>query len=227
MGDLDLRRLADIPDPFSEASVKAPRSRGARPAAPSPPRSGVHGLRGVAVAMALVSQAAWLTLVEHRSDLAASSPWALLLGIGIPIAAATVALSAAARPGALGLGESMSRLAALVALSVAVFVIGTLFAAPRDSEALWSWGHAVRCMTVSAALAAVPLALGVWSFRHAYVAAATWRSAGLGVAAGALAAGTMSIACSNDGALHVLVGHGAMMLVGGAVGAALGRATRA
>jgi len=227
MDNLDLRRLADIPDPFSEGAGKPPRRHGERPTAPSPPRARVHGLRVGAVVLAALSQAAWLTLVEHRSDLAASSPWALLLGIGIPLVAATVALAAAARPGALGLGESMVRLGALVALSVAVFVVGTLLAAPPDTEAGWFWGHALRCMAVTAALAAAPLALGVWSYRHAYVAAPAWRSAGLGVAAGALAAATMSLACSNDGALHVLVGHGAMMLVGGVVGAALGRATRA
>jgi hypothetical protein len=227
MDDLDLRRLADIPDPFSRSAAKPPRSRGETTMASPPSRARLHRFRVLAVVIALFSQAAWLALVEHRSDLAASSPGALLLGIGIPLLAATVALSAAARPGALGLGESMSRLAALLILSIAVFVTGTLFAAPQDSEAGSFWGHAARCMAVSAALAAVPLALGVWSFRHAYVAAAPWRSAGLGVAAGALAAATMSLACSNGGALHVLAGHGAMMLAGGAVGAALGRATRA
>jgi len=228
MDDLDLRRLADIPDPFSGAAGKAPRPHGERPTAPSPARARVRELRVMAVAVALLSQAVWLTLVERRSDMAASSPWALLLGIGIPLVAAALALTAAAGPGSIGLGEPMSRLAALVALSVAVFVVGTtLFGAPQDSEAGLFWGHALRCMAVTAVLAAAPLALGVWSFRHAFAAAATWRSALLGVASGALAAATMSLACSNGGALHVLVGHGAMMLAGGAVGAALGRATRA
>jgi hypothetical protein len=227
MDDLDLRRLADIPDPFSEPAARPPRSSGERPLAASPSRAHVRGFRLLAVAIALVSQAAWLALVEHRNDMTASSPGALLLGMAIPLAAAAVALSAAARPGALGLGESLSRLSTLLPLSLAVFVTGTLFVAQKDAEVGSFWNHAARCMAVSAVLAAAPLALGVWSFRHAFAAAAPWRCAGLGVAAGALAAATMSLACSNGGALHVLAGHGAMMLAGGVVGAALGRATRA
>jgi hypothetical protein len=33
----------------------------------------------------------------------------------------------------------------------------------------------------------------------------------------------MSLACWHDGALHIVVGHGTMMMVGGAAGALLGR----
>ncbi|MGO9835341.1 MAG: NrsF family protein [Polyangiaceae bacterium] len=227
MDDLDLDRLADIPDPFAEGAEKSPRPMTKRPSTPSADRGRLRTLRVVAITLALLAEAAWLVLVEHRSDIGALSPSVLLLGIGVPFVAAAVALAAAARRGPLGLGEPASRLAALVGLSVAVFVVGTLFATPQDYEAGPFWGHALRCMAVTAALASAPLALGVWSFRHAFVTATTWRSAGLGVAAGALAAATMSLACTTDGVLHVLVGHGAMMLVGGAVGAALGRATRA
>jgi hypothetical protein len=226
MEDLDLRRLADIPDPFAEAARRSVRPPGEKPTARSPSRSRVRGLRVTAIAIALGSELAWLALVEHRSDIAAASPSALLLGIAVPLFAAALALAAATRRGATGLGESPSRVGALVGLSVTTFVVGTLFTAPPDPGGEF-WGHALRCMAVTAALAAAPLALGVWSFQHAFAAATRWRSAALGVAAGALAAATMSLACSNDGAVHVIVGHGAMMLVGGAVGAALGRATRA
>jgi hypothetical protein len=227
MEDLDLGRLADIPDPFAEGSEKAPRSLAKRPAAPSASRAHVRGIRVMAIAIAVLSEAAWLVLVEHRNDLGALSPSGVLLGVGVPFAAAAVALAAAARRGPLGLGEPASRLAALLGLSVTVFVVGSLFATPQEYDAGPFWPHTLRCMAVTAALAAAPLALGVWSFRHAFVTATTWRSTGLGVAAGALAAATMSLACSTDSVLHVIVGHGAMMLVGGAVGAALGRATRA
>ena len=228
MADLDLRRMADIPDPFAIAAQGAPPPLAGKALDRSPSRAHVRGLRAAAVAIALLAEVAWLGLVEHRPDLTSVSPSVLVLGVGIPLVAAALALAAATRRGALGLGESTSRLVTLVGLSVAVFAAGTVFAAPRGSvgEADF-WGHTLRCMGVTAVLASAPLALGVWSFRHAFVGAPVWRSAALGVAAGALAAATMTLACSTDGALHVLVGHGAMMLVGGAVGATLGRATRA
>jgi hypothetical protein len=234
MDDLDLRRLGDIPDPFADAAGKplaSPASHGERPTsralaalAPSSSRARVRAIRMGAIAIALLAQAV-LLLLERRADLATTSSSSLAIGLGVPLVATLLALAAATRPGALGLGESTGRLMALVGAAVAVFAVGTLFAAPSDTEAFWS--HTLRCMGVTAALAAVPLAVGVGSFRHAFVTAARWRCAALGVAAGALAAATMSIACSTDGVLHVLVGHGAMMLVGGGVGAALGRAIRA
>jgi hypothetical protein len=236
MDDLDLRGLGDIPDPFARAARTSPRPPGDPPPS-SPSRAQVRGLRVAAVAIALLAQGVWLALVEHRSDIAASSVTGLLFGLGIPLVAAAVALAAATRRGALGLGESATRLAALVGLSVAVFVVGTMVAAPQaltsggeagvTPSSVEFWDHARRCMAVTAALAALPLALGLMSFRHAFVAAARWRSAALGAAAGGLAAATMSLACSDGSAAHVLVGHGAMMLVGAAIGAALGGATRA
>jgi hypothetical protein len=103
-----------------------------------------------------------------------------------------------------------------------VFVVGTMMAAPPDAEAYGFWGHTVRCMLVTSVLAAAPLALGVWAFRHSFVASTRWRGAALGTAAGALAAATMSLACANDGVVHVLLGHGVIMLVGAVAGALLG-----
>jgi hypothetical protein len=224
MHELDPRLLESIPDPFSEGAAMAPPPLARRPTVPSASRAHVREIRIGAIVAALLSQAVMI-LIERRADLATSSALTLLIGLGVPLVATALALAAAVRPGVLGLGESTGRLIMLVGASVAVFAVGTLLAAPHDSEAFW--GHTLRCMGVTAALAAVPLAVGVGSFRHAFVTATRWRSAALGVAAGALAAATMSIACSTDGVLHVLVGHGAMMLVGGAIGAAFGRATRA
>jgi hypothetical protein len=65
--------------------------------------------------------------------------------------------------------------------------------------------------------------MAAFAFRRAFVAASTLRSAVLGVACGALAASTMSIVCPHEGALHVLLGHGTMMVVGGILGALVGR----
>jgi hypothetical protein len=77
-------------------------------------------------------------------------------------------------------------------------------------------------MAITSALAAVPLALGVWAFRRSFVVSSRWRGACIGTAAGALAAATMSLLCSTDGVGHVLLGHGIMMVVGAAAGAVFG-----
>jgi hypothetical protein len=228
MEEADLKRLAEIPDPFAGADV-APRPAldGAHLGAAAP-RGRVRATRAAAVMAAFVFELAWLFVVEHRPDLATSSPSSLAAGIAIPLAAAVIAWIAVTRPGALGLGAQASRLAALGAVSVATFAMGTLLASPSQPEGAAFWANVARCIKVSSVLVAPPLALGLWVFRHAFAAAAPWRSALLGMAAGALAAATMSLACADDNALHVLVGHGAMVMVGAIAGASVGRlATRA
>jgi hypothetical protein len=222
MAPLDLERLNEIPDPFAGAA-RAPAS----PPAPermaaSPPRSRVQAVRAGALAAAFLFEGLWLVLVEHRPDLSSLSRLALGVGLGIPLLAGAVALGAAVRRGGLGLGESARRLAGLVGAAIAVFVVGTTMAAPADTEASGFWSHTVRCMLVTAVLAAAPLALGVWAFRHSFVASTRWRGAALGTAAGALAAATMSLGCSSDGVVHVLLGHGVVLLAGAVAGALLG-----
>ena len=76
-------------------------------------------------------------------------------------------------------------------------------------------------MAVTGLLALGPLALGLWAFRRAFAAAAGWRTAAVGVAAGGLAAATMSLACPITTAAHVIVGHGLAMIVAGLAGALL------
>jgi len=73
-----------------------------------------------------------------------------------------------------------------------------------------------------------PLVLGAWAYRRAFVTASRWRTAALGVACGGLSTATICLACPDQTALHVIVGHGTAMIVGGLAGALLGsRLTRA
>ena len=53
------------------------------------------------------------------------------------------------------------------------------------------------------------------------MAAAGWRTAAMGVAAGALSASTMSLACPLTYATHVIVGHGVVMIVTAVIGGLL------
>jgi hypothetical protein len=218
----NLDRLAEIPDPFADAAP--PPVQRARPESldRSPVRSRVRAQRIVAVAGAVLCDAAWIAFVERRPDLASVPYTRLALGLAVPLAAAVLALSAIVRRGGLGLGEPTARVVALTIASPALFAVGTALAAPPSDPDPLFWRHAAGCMLVTTLLAAGPLALGLWAFRRAFVMGSVWRAAALGMAGGGLAAATMSLACPISGAPHVILAHGAIMLVAAAVGAAIG-----
>ncbi len=220
--DFDLNRLADIGDPFAE-DVSAP----IRPMDPSrtpkqsPTRSRMRALRAVALVAALLYDAAWLVLRERRPDLASMSTAGLVLGIAIPLTAAGLALGTAMRSGPRGLGLPAARMAASAIAVPAFFAAATLLAAPPDAGDPLFWRHAAGCMAVTAILTLGPLALALWAFRRAFAAAAAWRTAAVGLAAGSLAAATMSLACPISAASHVILGHGLVMIVAAVAGALL------
>ena len=219
--DLDLQRLGQIPDPFGDAPV-SPSPGKAPPRGPSPTRADARRSRAIAAAAVVLYEVGFVVAVERRGDLGSLPVWTIGLGLAIPLAAGALALGAVRGRGRRGLGVSASWLVLLSTLPPVLFAVATLVANPPDTEGRF-WELAVRCMGLTALLTAVPLALGAFVFRHAFAAASVWRSAALGVTCGAVAAATMSIACWHSGALHVVVGHGTMMIVGGAIGALLGR----
>ena len=221
--DRDISRLADIGDPFADDASAPVRPRVSTAMAPSPSRPRVRTLRTIAFVSAFLYDAAWVLLRETRPDLMAL-PWPVIaLGLAIPLFAAALALHAATQPGDKGLGLSTARIAALASAAPAIFVVATLLVAPPAAEDPLFWRHIRGCMAVTAILAVGPLGLGLWAFRRAFVVAAAWRTAAVGVACGSLAAATMSLACPISSALHVVLGHGTVMLVSGLAGALIAR----
>jgi len=219
--------LAQVPDPFShgrDAATPLP----APPILPSvaaPTRVQHRARLLAALGAAILVQAVWIAMAKHRIALDAITLQHLLFGLGVPLVAAGLAWWAATTRGRAGLGAPAAWLATGIALSPLLFALSTLASAPPDLDATtWAFlDRAARCVAASAALCAVSLGLLAYAFRHAFAAASTWRTAALGVACGALAAATMSLACFHREAMHVVIGHGSMMLVGGLVGALLGR----
>jgi hypothetical protein len=220
--DLDLEGLGRIPDPFAEAVGAAVPAPASPPATTSPTRADVGKRRLVAAAAAVLFEVVWVAFVERRHDLGALPAWSIALGIAVPLGAAALALGAANGKGRLGLGAPALWLASLCTAAPLVFGALTLAISPADEDGRF-WELAVRCVGVSAVLTTPPLVLVVVAFRGAFVTASTWRTAALGVACGGLAAATMSLVCTHTGGLHVVLGHGLMMLVGGGVGALLAR----
>lgn len=221
--DLNLDRLADIPDPFERhamATLPPPPRLTA-----SPTRSRVRALRAIAAAGALAYQLAWLALVGTRLDFASMPPSAVALALVVPLGASAVALLAIVGGGTSGLGEWANRPAALVIAPPVIFAGLTVVVAnvAASGSQPFADSHVLRCLVQTAVLTVGPLALGAWALRRAFAAASEWRAAALGVACGALAAATMSLACARTGALHVVLGHGTAMIAGGLIGALLGR----
>ena len=219
--DLDLQKLAEIPDPFPD-SASLPQRRVPAPSVYSPARSRVQDIRAVAVTAALFYVAAWPLFFRRRPDLSAVRPVQLALEVGVPLAIAGMAAGVLGRRGPLGLGESRARILTLVMASPVVFAIAMLVSlSAADVDRFWH--HTMACMLVTALLAAGPLVMGVYAFRNAFATLSVWRTTALGIASGALAAAAIAFACPVDNAWHVLVGHGTMMLVAGALGGLLGQ----
>jgi hypothetical protein len=219
--EFDRMRLDEIGDPFAVEAGAPLRPPPSVAKIPARTRSRTRWFRlGILVEVLLV-EAAWLVLRETRPDLGSLSASQIALGLAVPLLAAAVALAAASRTGPRGLGLSASRVAGLAVAAPFLFVLGTLLAAPPDPGDRLFWIHAAGCATVTAILTVAPLGLGLWAYRRAFVGASTWRAAAVGVAAGGLAAATMSLACPISSASHVILGHGAIMLVAGLAGALL------
>jgi hypothetical protein len=222
--DLDFDQLGDVGDPFADevAAPARPMDSTALPAAVrnSPTRGRVHALRWAALIVAVSFDAGWVAIHQNRPELGSSPASEIVLGLAIPLVAAALALAAAVRTGPLGLGLSARTAAILVASAPTVFAAATLVAAPPASDPLF-WEHAATCMKATLGFTLVPLALGLWAFRRAFAATATWRTAAIGLASGALAASAMSLACPLTYASHVLLGHGLVMLVAALAGAVI------
>jgi hypothetical protein len=184
--DLDIGRLAEVPDPFTEAASAPPLAVHGIGITESPTRSRVRAFRVKAAAGALLFQSAWLLFVEHRPDLGTVPLPTVALGLAIPLVAAVVALRGVLGRGAHGLGPSATQLAGFAGIAVAVFVVGTALAGSAEVDFAAFWNRAARCSMVTAVLTAVPFGLGAWAFRRAFVAVTKWRTAALGVACGVL-----------------------------------------
>jgi hypothetical protein len=219
--DLDLQRLAEIPDPFAEeAKVSAARARPALTAY-SPPRSRVQAMRALGAAAAFLYAASW-PFFRRRPDLGSIPASQLALQLGVPLAIALIAASVVSRYGRPWFGERRGFILALVALSPVLFALATVVTLPEGHVDRF-WRHTLACMLTTAILAAGPLAVAAYAFRHAFATLAAWRTAALGIACGALATAALALACPISNMWHVLVGHGAVLLLAGAVGAVLGQ----
>jgi hypothetical protein len=223
MSNEKLDRLMDIPDPFAGASSAAPPIP-RLPKEKSPTREErEHGV-SMAITFALLWQIFWLVWIEHRPDFFRLDPSMITLGVGVPLYLSFGGLYVALRPGPRGLGSKVMRFVIVALASPVLFARQMWLLSSRitDDSAPFL-DRTIRCLAVTLALSAPPMAMFAWVLRRAFVAASVWRGAAIGVACGALAAATMTLACVHFEALHLIVAHGSMMIIGGIAGAVVGR----
>jgi hypothetical protein len=220
----DLPPLSNVPDPYggSEGPLPAPP---ALPPTPSLTRE-AHARRLLgAIVVALFLQALWCTLSHHRISPGTQPAGELAAALGVPALAAVLGAWMALGRGRRGLGMSTGWLVAAIVLPGAAFVAATLATATSSGSAstMDVLAGSVVCATAAFVLAGSALGLGVLVMRGGFATSSVRRTAALGVACGALAATTSNVACFHREALHVLVGHGWMVVAGGALGALLGK----
>jgi hypothetical protein len=219
--------LAKIPDPFAREARSALPAPAPRPSAASSSRSRRRALNFAAACGAVLYEGLGLAYFKTRPDLQTASTTLVSLELALPLAVALVALVAVSRRGRLGLGEPTAKLGAWVVGALLIFAVATLTLFPHDPVDAGFWSRAERCFLVTVGLGVGPLALAALALRTSFAAAAGWRTAAVGVVCGALAASTIALVCPDGGALHVLIGHGAIVLFMGLMAAMfVRRATR-
>jgi hypothetical protein len=219
----DLGLLSRVPDPLVDDAMALPPPPALPPA---PPRTRQQHYRGLvtAGAIALLFQIGWVGFCRHPLALASVAPlhWVVSL---VPLAGAIGLWRVAAHRGSQGLGPRIAWLASGIVVTSALFVLTAMALAPADrADSTASFIiSAVKCVVGTGILCVFSLGPFGLAFRRAFASASTWRSAGLGTACGALATATMSVSCPNGELMHVLLGHGTIIVIGGVAGAMLGR----
>lgn len=219
----DLKALfGEIPDPeaplLSSSSSQELRLPGF---GASPTRDTVRKRR----LAALTGSAAWLlthlAVYGIRADFEELPILYIAAQILLPSLAAVASLFAALSYGKLGLGSRIGLVSGLVLLGPLAFCLVALGApiprlTTRDESSLLG---ILMCFDISVAWTTVPLLCAALTLPGAFATGVGWRSALVGASVGLLTGATMNLCCPNVAPLHLLVGHGAPVLVATLLGA--------
>jgi Negative regulator of sigma F len=213
----DLDKLSEIPDPFAEELP---------PAAPPPPlpasgpsRARLRTVAWLACAIVLMLEVAWL-LKAGMAPGRATTPLLAALAFGLPALAAALGWTASLRPGRLGLGLPAARLGVVLGLTLAAFVASAFY---LPTPVPFTIKSTVGCGATVTMLGALPFVAGALVFRRKVLGAVWLRAALFGIACGALGAALVRMHCAKDSIAHLLVGHGAGIVVFGLVASFLAR----
>ncbi len=216
--DFDLDMLKEVPDPYDAGASSRPPPKLPPPSA----GRGSLGRRRRAVLLAVLAvEVGWLLRAGMAPRLEMPA-WFVTEAFVLPVAGAVLAWYAATLPGRLGLGLSVRRLHAALAIAVALFGLSALFA-PQSSMRELTLRSSLACATASILFAGLPFAAGFFVFRRALAGSAWLRMGIFGIACGSIGAALVRLRCPNDSIPHILLGHGAAILLFGLLGGKVGR----
>jgi hypothetical protein len=140
--------------------------------------------------------------------------WGIAVGAGFPVLAAGAVLAVLFRSTA----RSASIRFAVLGGALVFLATTWLVQAPGDQTVRGM----LACLAQAMVMAGCTIPIVLLSLRRAFATGATWRAAAVGLASGLLAASALRLRCSDDGFVHVLVGHGLPILVAALAAGALG-----
>ncbi len=211
------RLMSDIPDPVRDAGARAPPNIHV-PEADALTREQAAQRRWIALALAAVWIVAFALVLGVRADalhaevLAQIIAWTLALPLGL-------ALALRPRKGGWPPGVAVQR-AGLVALA-AIF-IGLSLVPVDGRQAPLSFGTVRGCLSLAFLIAAPSLLGATLVLRRAFLNAPALRGAVVGAVCGMAGAAGIHTHCPVVTSSHVLVAHGAPILVFAALGAIFG-----
>jgi hypothetical protein len=235
----DLPSFDQIPDPIPEDQRPRAANSGKGPVVPasevrpsqpaprrldgvSPNRAQTRRRRWIALALSGAWLGTHLAVYGVRQDLMALPAAYVAVQVGLPFVFAVASLSVALSPGRLGLGMSLGAIATVGLLGPVSFWLSAL-GMPKPAGLPGNSGllSALVCFDITLLWAALPLVAAAFSLRRMFASGAAWRSALVGAAAGLFSGAVMNLHCPNVDPLHMVLGHGVPILIGGLVGAFL------
>ena len=208
--------FSDVPDPAATVA-RLPPPAAVVPAAPSPTRD----QRRLRILIAAAIAAAWVVALTMRFGVRGDLDGAGLIKIGVWAAmGVAVVLAVAPRRRALGPGARTLQ-AAVVAVPVLFALVAAFTARGAPGDGLAS-GALFACATAGFALAAGPIAVAGLVARRAFAVHPVLRGAALGALGGLWGSIAIQAHCPVEALAHVLIAHGAPLLLGALLGAAFG-----
>jgi hypothetical protein len=212
--DLD---FADVPDPLGYPPTPADAADVKAPSEASPTRA--QRDRRTLVAEIIVG--AWLLAAVFRLGVREDLGLGLLVRVAVLCVAGLAAQRIAAAPGR-ALGPRLRVVQAVVVAVPLVFALVAMVGSRGPLDTGLEPAALGPCFSTTLAVAAVPLGFAALLHRHAFAVLPAWRGAALGALGGLMAATVMCVHCTVDATPHVLLAHGAPIVVGALVGALLG-----
>jgi hypothetical protein len=216
---LDLSALDEIPDPAPQAVRRLPPEP-APPAEPSLTRAAWRRRLWTGLGMALL----WVGLFVWKTGLRPDFASVAILGeLALWSVTAGLALAAALHPGRRGVSLGVRTLVLTLIAVPVVFLTCALVWSMGAAPIPLTWANSRGCLALGTFMGLGPLGVALYLFRHAFVAAATWRLALLGAVCGL--AGTIGCQAHcplGDAFSHVAIAHGMPILVGAVTGAIYG-----